>query len=495
MEGYDVVVIGGGLGGLECGYILAKNGMKVCVLERHTQLGGSLQTFRRGNVRFDTGFHYVGGMGEGEPLHRLFRYFGLLDLPWFPLDREAFDEVAIGGKTYAFANGYERFADTLAQEFPRQRARLNTYAAFLKEIGEHVFDAFRPAGVNPLYNALFARSAYEFLNETIDDPLLRDVLSGSSLKMELRAETLPLYVFAQSSGSFIQSSWRLRGGGSQIIERLAQQLRAMGGEIRTRAEVTHLTESGGRLTTVEVNGQERLSTRWVVSGVHPAYTLALIGETKCLRPVYRQRIRSLENTFGMFTLHIRLKPGALPYRNRNLFVHAKGADYWHYRPEEGVKYAMVNYYPSETGDGYAPALDILTPMHWCEVEAWKDLEAGKRGEAYARLKADRAQDCIRLVATRIPELLHCVDKTYTSTPLSYATYTHAVEGSAYGVRKDCTRPMYTMLTPRTPIPNLLLTGQSLNLHGVLGVSTTAFFTCAQLLGWETLMQDTLFPAK
>ena len=46
MKNDNVVIIGAGLGGLECGYMLAKCGMRVTVLERETQLGGCLQTFR-----------------------------------------------------------------------------------------------------------------------------------------------------------------------------------------------------------------------------------------------------------------------------------------------------------------------------------------------------------------------------------------------------------------------------------------------------------------
>ncbi|MDR1454743.1 MAG: NAD(P)/FAD-dependent oxidoreductase [Tannerella sp.] len=485
MEQYDAIIIGSGLGGLECGYILARHGMKVCVLERHAQPGGCLQTFQRGNVRFDTGFHYVGGLGEGQPLHRLFRYFGLLDLPWYPLDEAAFDEVVFDGKTYAFANGYERFADTLARHFPARRGELAAYAAFLKHVGEHLFDAFTPGNADSLYTtSLFAQSAYDFLKETTDDPLLRKILSGTSLKMELCAGTLPLYVFAQINSAFIQSAWRLRGGGSQIAERLSQQLRAMGGEVRTRAEATRLTEAGGRLATVEVNGEEQLSARWVISDVHPACTLALADETKLLRNIYRKRIASLPNTFGMFTLHLRLKPGRVPYRNRNVFVHDRLSDGWHDRPEDGTRSVMISYYPPEAGSSCAPALDILSPMSWSEVAPWKDLPSGRRGESYEQLKADRAEACIRLASGQIPGLRDAVEKMYTSSPLSYRSYTNAVEGSAYGIRKDYTRPMYTLLTPRTPIPNLLLTGQNLNLHGILGVSVTSFFTCAEILGRE-----------
>ena len=40
---YDAVIIGSGLGGLECAHILSKAGMSVLLLERGTQAGGCLQ--------------------------------------------------------------------------------------------------------------------------------------------------------------------------------------------------------------------------------------------------------------------------------------------------------------------------------------------------------------------------------------------------------------------------------------------------------------------
>ena len=53
------VIIGSGLGGLACGCILSKNGYEVTVLEQGFQIGGCLQTFRRGDAVFETGMHYT----------------------------------------------------------------------------------------------------------------------------------------------------------------------------------------------------------------------------------------------------------------------------------------------------------------------------------------------------------------------------------------------------------------------------------------------------
>ena len=120
---FDVAIIGGGLGGLQCGYILSKKGLEVCILEQNNLLGGCLQSFVRragstgkmsdnGNManiaEFDTGLHYVGGLDEGQSLNTLFKYFNLMDLPWQKMDANGFDEVVINGKSYMFANGYDQ---------------------------------------------------------------------------------------------------------------------------------------------------------------------------------------------------------------------------------------------------------------------------------------------------------------------------------------------------------------------------------------------------
>ena len=474
-----VIVIGAGLGGLQCAYMLAKHGMQVTVLEKNPVIGGCLQSFRRGNTLFDAGFHYIGGLREGESLHPLFKYFNLLDLPWQALDEDCFDEVVIGDKSYAMAVGHERFVETLSAAFPHEREGLQKYTAFLKQVGDHIFDTFRPREAADFYStSLFARSAYEFLCQTIQDPVLRRVLSGSSLKLELNAETLPLYVFAQINNSFIQSAWRIRGGGQQIADHLAADIARMGGLVRTRACVTRIEEKDGRTTGVWVNDDEWIEADYVICDIHPKEVIRLLADSQALRRIYRRRIESLEETFGMFTANIRLKPDAIPYQNRNIFVHRPDTDVWHIDTST-VKSAMVSFYPGQ------PALDILTPVRWSQVSGW----AEQRDAEYEAFKAQKTEECIRLVESRLPQLRGAIDKVYTSTPLTYQRYTYTNEGSAYGIRKDWRSPFTTVLAPKTPVENVLLTGQNLNLHGVLGVSMTSVITSAQIIGIETIVKE------
>ena len=488
MKGNRVVIIGAGLGGLECGYILAKNGMKVTVLERDTRVGGCLQTFRRGKALFDTGFHYVGALSEGESLHTLFSYFDLMNLPWKKLDEECFDEVVIGENAFAFANKHEHFYERMSSHFPKEREGLKKYVDFLKQVGDHIFDSFSRQNDGTFTNSLFASSAYEFLNETIKDPLLRKVLSGTSLKMELNAPTLPLYTFAQINDSFIRSAWRLKGGGMQIAEKLVEGIQTMGGEVKICTTVTSINEESGKIIGVTVNEEDYLETDWLISSAHPVHTVSLVGLSKKMRQSYRNRISNLDNTFGMFTANIRLKPGMLFYKNKNIYVHRSDADLWNVNTLR-TESVLVNYSVPEEDSSSAVNIDLLSPMNWKEVEKWASYPVGRRGDDYVAYKEAKTEECIRLVEKCLPELRGAIDHIFTSTPLSYHSYIASAEGCAYGIRKDYNNPMFTVLTPRTPIPNLLQTGQSLNMHGILGVSMTSFFTCAEILGMETIIKD------
>ena len=489
---FDVIIVGAGLGGLQCAYILQRHGLRVCVVEKNCLLGGCLQSFRRSGQTFDTGFHYVGGLDDGQMLNKLFRYFGLMELPWKRLDADCFDQIVIEGKSYAFANGYDNFVNTLAAQFPHQVDNLKRFVSLLKDVGEHIDNSFEPRNAADVYeSSLFARSAYDFLCETIDDPLLRDVVSGASLKMELNAESLPLYVFAQINSSYIQSAYRLVGGGMQIAETLRANIESMGGVVMRNCEVTEFVAQDGRISAVNVGKDgKRLTAKYFISNAHPATTMSLLANTGLVRKIYSKRISSLANTFGMFTVNIKLRPGLVKYLNKNIYAYSC-TDVWHLHQHvaERPQAFLISFAPPADNSEFTTNVDILTPMKWSDVEKWFGTKIGCRGDEYEAMKNALADVCIKEADKYVPNLRNAIDSVYTSTPLTYADYTATAQGSAYGIRKDYKNAMFTVLTPRTPVPNLLLTGQNLNLHGILGVSMTSVFTCAEILGMEAVVND------
>ena len=130
-------------------------------------------------------------------------------------------------------------------------------------------------------------------------------------------------------------------------------------------------------------------------------------------------------------------------------------------------------------------------MKYDEVRQWENTRVEKRGESYRDLKREKAESLIRMVESRIEGVREAMVEYHTATPLTFRDYTGTPEGSIYGILKDCNNPRKSYISPNTRIPNLYLTGQNsgVGLHGVLGVTVSAFFTCANYLDIGLLLKE------
>jgi len=165
---YDFVIIGSGLGGLACAYILASEGFSVVVLEKNHQIGGNLQVFSRDKCIFDTGVHYIGSLDEGENLYQFFKYFGLIDkLKMKRLDEDGFDVIRFNdGKTFKHAQGYDNFIKTLLKDFPEEEQAIHDYCNKLKEtcLNFHLYNLKTITNSNHLENMdLLSINAHDYI--------------------------------------------------------------------------------------------------------------------------------------------------------------------------------------------------------------------------------------------------------------------------------------------------------------------------------------------
>ena len=461
---YDVLIIGSGLGGLECGALLAQKGLRTLVLEGSHQSGGCMQSFRRGGLHYDTGLHYVGGLAPGQTMHKAFGQLGLLDLPWERMD-EAFDRVIIAGRRFAFHQGYQAFVDGLAKDFPHQREALQSYVWRLQHVTEEDMEV----------------NAYDYLSKTFSDEMLLNVVSAAAMKTELKRESLPLFNFAHTCSSYIESSWRLRGDGNLLVNKLIDTICKAGGEVRTDSRVVRLTETDGHISKAVCADGSTYEAGYFISDIHPAVLCQMLEDCPSVRKAFRRRMASAENTTGMFTAQLSIKPGALRYFAHNVFVYDKPNVWTMTEENDPVKGVMVSARVPEDGSDMLRQIDLLTPMPWQECKAWEDTKVGHRGEDYKAFCKQKTEQCLTLAEQYIPGLRDMVEHCYTSTPLTYRDYLGSPEGGAFGMRKDCRAPMLSFHSVSTPLPNLLLTGQSIILPGIEGVTMTAFETCSRII--------------
>lgn len=490
MKTYDAIILGGGLGGLCCGAILSREGLSVCILEQQNTIGGCLQSFRREGFSFDTGMHYVGSLSEGQTLNIYFKYFGILDkIKTRQLDKTGFDVINYCGKEYRHAIGYENFIDTLSSEFPEERSNIREYCNLLKSVGGLISPEVMSRGVLSAGGMEYmADSIYSKIDTLINSPVLKNVIAGSIPLYGYDRDKSSVYEHCMINNSNIESSYRFVDDTQHVADAFVDVIRRNGGEVFNKSKVTGLYLKNSSIDTVEVNnGECRMSGKYIISSLHPSVTLSLLRDNTVIRKAFFSRINSLENSFGLFTTYLLLKPGTFKYINSNYYFYNTD-DVWSREAEYKKCNIPVILMSSQvrSNDEYSSVMTLMMPMNYSEVSKWSNMQVGRRGAEYEDFKSRYSQAMIDFTSQFVPELKSCIKSVYVTTPLTYQDYNSTPGGSAYGIIKDFHSPMINHLSPRTKIDNLFFTGQNINVHGCLGVSVSSAVTCAEILGTEYL---------
>lgn len=490
---YDIVIIGSGLGGLLCGNILALEGHKVCVLEKHYQIGGNLQTFKRDGCVFDTGMHYVGCLNKGEILYQLFSYLKIMgQINLQQLDKDGFDVIDIAGEEYKLAQGYDNFASTLIEYFPDEKDAIERYVAELKDS----WDAsgmlnLRDFNAEDYVNSLekHSASAYEFVDSLTDNERLKAVLTCNNGLFAGSKDKTPLYLLANINSFFIKSAWRLSGGGSQLADVLKANIEKLNGKVLTKKEVTGFNFNEKEIESVTVNHEEQFYAERFISNTHPQVTIDMIEKGRLRKP-FISRMKSLNNTISSFSLFLVLKEKSFKHLNKNVY-YSKDNDVWdiNNKPEHKWPHGYLMYTTPAKDGIYAESMTFVSMMKYSDVQQWEDTIIEKRGDDYLQFKKEKAEELIDLSENKFPDIRSKIKSYYTASPLTYRDYTGTVEGSMYGIEKDYNDPLKTFVPVKNKIPNLYFTGQNINIHGMLGVSMGALITCAYFMDLNKLIKN------
>jgi protoporphyrinogen oxidase len=248
---HPVVVLGAGPAGLTAGYLLAKRGKPVIVLESTDQVGGIARTQVRDGYRFD-----LGG-------HRFFTKVKEVDDLWHEIMKEEFLKRPRQSRIY----WNDKFL-----EYPLQGMDV------IKKLGpveltrcliSYFFAAIKPKGREDSFEQWvsnrFGKRLYQHFFKTYTEKLWG--VSAAEIRAEWAAQRIKgLSFFSAAKSAFFGNKGNKikslisefnypRYGPGQMWEQMTEDILRQGGEVRLNAPVTKLVISDGRITEVIAGGE------------------------------------------------------------------------------------------------------------------------------------------------------------------------------------------------------------------------------------------------
>jgi phytoene dehydrogenase-like protein len=139
MSAYDVVVVGGGIGGLTVAALLSARGLNTCLLERQSQVGGCIARVEFSGYDFDPGMGLYTSFGAGEVYDQLFSQLpvaapqvSVLNSPYILRRADRSDVTLTTGDLYAIAGGPATLAERLAESIKQSGGNLRLNSPVLR---------------------------------------------------------------------------------------------------------------------------------------------------------------------------------------------------------------------------------------------------------------------------------------------------------------------------------------------------------------------------
>jgi phytoene dehydrogenase-like protein len=444
---YDTLIIGAGMSGLAAGIRLAHYEQKVCVLERHTTIGGLNSFYRLRGRDFDVGLHAVTnftpkGAKKG-PLARLLRQ---LRFKWedLALSPQIGSRIAFPGIHLDFDNEIGRLEAEIRRLFPGQTDNFQRLLAAVVDYDDLNDEHFRQSGR--------ARLA-----ELFDEPLLVEMLLCPLMWYgNAREQDMDWGQFCIMFRSiFLEGMARPFKGVRLILKHLVRRFRELGGELRLRSGVSRIRVEQGRAVGVVLDDGTELLARNILSSAGAVETLRLCDDQSIAEPARAGQMSFIET---MSILDV--QPRDLGHDRTIVFFNDQPRFEWRKCPElvdlhTGVICSPNNFrYPPE--DGQLPE-GVIRITAIANFDRWSALS-----EDQYRLEKLRWFDRTAAAAVRfMPDFRGHITDTDMFTPLTIRRFTWHDNGAVYGAPEK-------RFDGSTHLSNLFLCGTDQGYVGIIG---------------------------
>jgi phytoene dehydrogenase-like protein len=514
MAGYDVVVIGAGLGGLTAGAILARAGRKVLVIERSNSVGGAASSYKVGDLFVEGSLHETSDPHDPrDPKHDALTRAGVLDaVNWIAAG--ALYEARGGPleRPFVLPDNFAAARRALTERFPEASAGIHRLLGEMESITEAMgilasgSGAFRDPrqSLGALIKLVPAIRDWRLsLSQKLDgvfgdNEAVKCALAANLSYYHDDPATLWWLFFAIAQGGYLSGGGHyVRGGSQRLSSALARAIKAAGGDVLVRRVVSGIALNGqGHAASIihtarDGSDPQSVASLRIVSNAAPATLATLLPAAAAnrLATSYRQRRPSISlfaltlglsrppREFGLAGYSTQLLP---PWLTR-LSDYAQGTSLMADEPGDRMPpVAIVDYAAIDSGVPAPPY--VLSMFGPDRLSNWD----GSDLENY-RAKRARWQDAlVRYLDGYYPGLAGAVTASSFNTALSVRQYLNAPEGAVYGFAPSPPRSLWRLpsRSPRTVISGLYLASAYAGFGGYTGVVQSAG-ACADMILRET----------
>ena len=427
---YDIIIIGGGLGGLTAGAKLAKEGKKVLLLEQHDRPGGCATTFLRKDFIMEVGLHEMDGLHPGDMKTRIFRDLGVservefLEVPEFYRFKNERHDIVV-------PHNPEKAASVLLENFPSEGEGIKTYF-------EHLLNARKIISSS---DPALDRSVGEWLDEITGDDDLKLVLLGNLGYFHDDPYTLSYYYYITAQGSYYGGRANfIKGGSQELSNALSDIITENGGTVRLKKQVKSLIFREDRLFGVEYQDKGTVKTMESDEAAEVIVNSSLPEFARNIMPPGRsdallEKIRSLETGASLLTVYygFRKPLSAIGNRHYSTFifddpVRKPGDIVLNNRDDFSRRsFTFVDY--SQVDSGLAPEGKSVAAA--CCIDYLNDWEGLTRSQ-YMDKKSEVAEVITGRLEKLIPGFSDAVEYVEVATAMTVKKYTLNTGGAVYG---------------------------------------------------------------
>jgi all-trans-retinol 13,14-reductase len=505
---YDTIIIGSGMGSLTTAAILAKQGQRVLVLERHYTAGGFTHVFKRKGYEWDVGIHYIGEVQRpNSVVKRLFDYISASKIEWADMG-EVYDKIIIGEKQYDFVKGVQNFKEKLVEYFPDEKAAIEAYVKLVFDSTNAAQKFYMDKALSPVMSWLIGgsmrksylkysdKTTYEVLRSLTDNEELIKVLSGQYGDYGVTPKKSSFAMHASVARHYFGGGSFPIGGSSQIAKNIDPIIETAGGTILVRAEVKEVQIENNKATGVVMNDGKVFTAENIVSGAGIMTTYQkLLPKQVVEKHQLNEQLKQVERSVAHACLYIGLKgtPTELELPKTNYWVYPADKDHdqcvERYLNDIDEPFPVVYIsFPSAKDPDFTnrypdrSTIDIITLVPFETFAEWEGSSWMKRGDDYKELKEKLAQRLLAELYKQQPQLEGAVEYYELSTPLTTQHFINYEKGEIYGLDATPERFRQKFLKPRTPIKNFYLTGQDIVTCGVAAALFSGVLTATAMTG-------------